>query len=325
MKRIMAYALAMLFSLSIATSAGAQTNDNIWLTASTTAYKTGETVVVTVNASSVTPIQGFTFQIQYDPTCLRPEKASSPIPGMNGLPLPQLTGLVDGSYASTTPQTVNGQLAEVKFTALKGCDTSLYLESAALAVRNAEGFAAPVSNVLIGERNVSLYIDKEVGVQQPAPAESGSVLPLVPPQATQRIPGWTMLMVTAILMIGLLMLGAYRLFQIGTAQQKRKKRKSVPALRKAALQMKRGPQAGKVIPINKLPCLIGRNAQNDICFNDPTMMDRHAKIFAKKGGYYLIDLSGTTVINGRQVMGGTVNIIPGDVIKLGKSVLFVFV
>jgi len=38
---------------------------------------------------------------------------------------------VDGSYASTTPQTVNGVLAEVRFTALQGCQTGLYLESAA--------------------------------------------------------------------------------------------------------------------------------------------------------------------------------------------------
>ena len=158
MKRLIVFVFAILSTLTVTVKASAQTTESIWLTANTTAYKTGETVLVALNASSTTPIQGFTFQIRYDPSCLRPVNASSPIPGMNGLPLPQLTGLVDGSYASTTPQTVSGILAEVKFTALKGCQTGLTLESAALAIRNAEGFAAPLSGVLIGERNLSLIL-----------------------------------------------------------------------------------------------------------------------------------------------------------------------
>jgi hypothetical protein len=78
---------------------------------------------------------------------------------MNALPLPQITGLVDGSYASTTPQTVNGLLAEVRFITLGGCQTNLTLESAALAVRNESGFAAPLAGVTIGEKNIALNID----------------------------------------------------------------------------------------------------------------------------------------------------------------------
>src|SRR5262245_53723177 len=155
---IFACSLAILVATSTIVRVHAQTPEAIWLTASTTAYKTGEIVVATVNASSTTPIQGFTFQIRYEPACLEPVNASSPVSGMNGLPLPQLTGLVDGSYASTIPQAINGVLAEVRFTALKGCETGLYLESAALAVRNPDGFAAPLENVLISERNVSLNI-----------------------------------------------------------------------------------------------------------------------------------------------------------------------
>src|SRR5215207_2428716 len=123
MKRTIAFAFAILFALSVVIRANAQTSDSIWLTANTTSYKTGETVLVALNASSATPIQGFTFQIRYDPSCLLPVNASSPIPGMNGLPLPQLTGLMDGSYASTTPQTVNGLLAEIRFITLGGCQT----------------------------------------------------------------------------------------------------------------------------------------------------------------------------------------------------------
>jgi hypothetical protein len=184
MKRIIvAFSLVILVALGHVFGVQAQSSESIWLVANTTAYKTGQTVIVTVNASTVTPVQGFTFQIRYDSACLRPINASSPIPGMNGLPLPQLTGLVDGSYASTA-QTVNGVLAEVRFTALQGCQTGLSLESAALAVRNTEGFAAPLASVLIGERNVSLKIDREAVAPQSAQPESGSILPR--PAASRR-------------------------------------------------------------------------------------------------------------------------------------------
>lgn len=214
MKRITACILATLVSLVVVINVGAQTPETIWMTASTTAYKTGETVLVIVNAASATPIQGFTFQIRYDPECLRPVNASSPIPGMNGLPLPQLTGLVDGSYASTTPQTVNGVLVEVRFTALKGCQTNLTLESAALAVRNAEGFAAPLAGVLVGERNVPLNIDSEVAVSQSAQPVSGSILPLDPPVVERGFSGWIIGMLI-FLLFGGVGLGAYKFFRIG--------------------------------------------------------------------------------------------------------------
>src|SRR5215216_1927595 len=154
MKSIPAFLLAILLTFILVSNVSAQTTEGIWLTANTTAYKTGETVIVAVNASAATPVQGFTFQIRYDPACLKPINAVSTIPGMNALPLPQLAGLADGSYASTTPQAVNGVLAEVRFTALKGCQTNLILESAALAIRNESGFAAPVPNVVVDQKNV---------------------------------------------------------------------------------------------------------------------------------------------------------------------------
>jgi hypothetical protein len=322
MKRMIASTFAILFALTAVINASAQTAESIWLTASTMAYKTGEAVLVTLNASSTTPMQGFTFQIRYDPACLRPVTASSPIPGMNGLPLPQLTGLVDGSYASTTPQTVNGVLAEVRFTALKGCQTGLTLESAALAIRNAEGFAVPLSSVLIGERYINLFIDSEVGASQPAPAESGSVLPLAPPEAEQGMPGWIIGIVPALL-VCLLMLAAYRRFRNGTAYGAKSSKPSA-GTRKAALHIKHGPQAGKSFALNKFPFVIGRDPQNDICINDPHVIGRHAQIYAERNGYYLRDLGGGTFINGRPVKGSTVVLHAGDVVRLGRSALFVF-
>jgi hypothetical protein len=178
MKSASAFFLAFILTVFATLNASAQSAESIWLTANTTAYKTGETVIVSVNGASATPIQGFTFQIRYDAACLKPVNAASTVPGMNGLPLPQLSGLVDGSYASTTPQLVNGVLAEVRFQALKGCQTNLTLESAALAIRNSAGFAAPLAGVSIGQKNLALNIDKEAVTAQSEIPATGSLLPL---------------------------------------------------------------------------------------------------------------------------------------------------
>lgn len=320
MKSLTAWLLALVLTFAVALNVNAQGNESIWLTANSTAYKTGETVSVLLNASSATPIQGFTFQVRYDPDCLKPVNAVSPIQGMNGLPLPQLRGQVDGSYASTTPQTINGVLAEIRFVALGGCQTNLMLESAALAVRNPEGFAAPLSNVLVGERNVALNIDKEVGVPQTDSSISGSILPLDPPPPTYpEIPGWVIGVLGILLLAGLIF-GATKLFRKRTVPPK----VSPVRVQTPMLQVKHGPQAGKSFALNKLPCMIGRDPYSDIFIDDPHVSSRHAKIFTTNTGYYLMDLSGETFINGQAVRKSPAALKSGDVVRLGKSALFVF-
>lgn len=324
MKRIIVFLVIFLSTFNTVINASAQVAESIWLTASTTTYKTGDIVVVTLNATSVTSIQGFTFQIRYDPSCLKPINASSPILAMSGLPLPQLTGLVDGSYASTIPQTVSGVLAEIRFTALRGCQTGLYLESAALAIRNAEGFAEPLPNVPIGERNISLFIDKEMGTVKSSQSESGSVLPLDPPKAGQGIPGWIIGGVLISLVVAILLLfGVYMVIRVRMPNQARTT-KPFSGTYQAVLHVKHGPLAGRSFTLNKFPVLIGRDPKNDICFDDPHVTNRHAQIHSEKTGYYLRDLGGGTFINGHQVNSSTVVLYPGDVVRLGRSVLFVF-
>jgi type III secretion system (T3SS) inner membrane Yop/YscD-like protein/cohesin domain-containing protein len=319
MKRFTVLLLAILLTFTIVTSVSAQTTEGIWLTANTTAYKTGETVIVAVNASSGTPIQGFTFQIRYDPACLKPLNAASTVPGMNALPLPQISGLADGSYASTTPQTINGVLAEVRFTALKACQTNLTLESAALAIRNASGFAASLPGITISQKEVALSVDKAIGASESV-QPSGTILPLEPPAATGRgIPVWGIGLLVFLFVVGILF-GAYKWFGIGAPAAQKLSTDS----QTATLEVKHGPHAGQSFALTKLPCFIGRDPENEIVLNDPHVIDQHVKIYAANNNYYLMDLGGETFLNGQAVRRSAASLKPGDVVRLGKSALFVF-
>lgn len=330
MKSFTTFILAMIFTVLGVVNVSAQSTESIWLSANTNLFKTQETVLVTVNATSATPIQGFTFQIRYDPSCLKPVNASSTIPGMNALPLPQTSGLVDGSFASTTPQTVNGVLAEVRFTTLGGCNTNLTLESAALAVRNASGFAAPLAGVTLGERNITLSIDKEVAAAQPEVPVTGSVLPLEPTVQNRVMNfGWVVALLAIVFVLGSLFV-IYKYFRLGSKVKPAPQAQARPVQRRTAtakfptLHMQRGPQAGKTIVLNQLPCGIGRDPRNEICLNDPHIGIQHARIFTANNDYYLMDLSGNTFINGQAIRNSSVLLKPGDVVRLGKSALFVF-
>ena len=319
MKSVTAFLLAILLTFTVVAGVSAQTTEGIWLTANNTAYKTGETVIVALNASSATPIQGFTFQIRYDPTCLKPVNAASTIPGMNALPLPQTAGLADGSYASTTPQTVNGVLAEVRFTALKGCQTNLTLESAALAIKNESGFAAPLAGVAIGQKEVALSVSKEAGVAESV-QPSGSILPLEPAAGVKRgLPVWTIGIVAFLLLVGLLF-GAFKFLGIGATAT----HKPSTSTQTASLAIKHGPHAGQSFALSKLPCTIGRDPDNEICLDDPHVIDQHVKIYAANNSYYLMDLGGETFVNGQAIRRSSASLKPGDVVRLGKSALFVF-
>ena len=179
MKFLFSLILLIVSSLTSVFAVNAQTAETIWIQTNATAYKTGETVTTMINATTATPIQGFTAQIRYDPACLQPVNSTSPISGMNGLAVPQTSGLADVSFASTTPQIANGVFAYVRFTALKGCQTSLAIESAALVIRNESGFAVPLTGVNIDQNAIALNIDSAVG--NPQPVVSGDpVLRLAP-------------------------------------------------------------------------------------------------------------------------------------------------
>jgi len=320
MKSFVSIIFAIILSFSTSFAVSAQSPESIWLTTGTTEFKTGETFIVLVNGASVTPIQGFTFQIRYDPACLKPINTSSPISGMNGLSLPQTSGLVDASFASTTPQMANGVLAEVKFQTLGGCQTSLILESAALAVRNAQGFAAPLPGVKLGEANIALNIDSAIGNAQAQPL-SGTPMALDPTGSTSK-PGSSILGI-ALLTIGLVIglgFGIYKFAQKGMGSMQ----SNVSPQQVVAVMFRHGSNAGKKFPLKNLPFMIGRDADNDVCLQDPNILSRHVQIYAANNRYYLRDLGGETYINGKAVRRGSALLNPGDVVRLGKSASFEF-
>jgi hypothetical protein len=204
MKFIFVSILFIVLSLASVFVVNAQSVETIWIQASNNSYKTGETVIATINAVTATPIQGFTAQIRYDPACMLPVNATSPISGMNGLTVPQASGLVDASFASTTPQAANGELAEVRFTTLKGCQTNLTIETAALVIRNESGFAVPLTGVNIDQKAIVLNIDSTVGI--PLPVLSGdSVLPLTPTIFPEPQPfnWWVVILIALLIGIGI--------------------------------------------------------------------------------------------------------------------------
>ena len=203
MKKIAGLILVLVICFASGLAAHAQSAEALWIQPVATAYKTNETVTVMLYGNTTTPIQGFTAQIRYDPACLTALNGTSPVPGMNGLAVPQASGLADVSFASTTPQAANGVLAEVRFTALKGCQTRLHLESGALVVRNESGFAVPISSVTIDQNVVALDIDSAVGSAQPE-ATGDSVLSLRPTDRSAPKPvNWILL--GSLVLVGVLL------------------------------------------------------------------------------------------------------------------------
>ena len=321
MKKTTSLLLAIIFTLSVFFTVSAQAAETIWLTANASAYKTGETVVVAVNAISGTPIQELTFQIRYDPACLQPVSATSPIPGMNGMSLPQTPGLADATFASAAPQTANGILAEVRFLALGECQTALTLESATLAILNPDGLVAPLAGVTVGVNNIALNIGREVGTsQQPSPVAGGTPLPLGPATPPSgQFPSWLIVLFSTLAgVIGVLV-------AVNLLRKPVEYTREMETLPQAAmLSVMQGPQAGKKFQLTNLPCSIGRDSSKEICLNDPQIKDEHSKIFINNDRYYLMELSGATFVNDRLIKKTPALLKPGDIVRLGQGVLVLF-
>lgn len=74
-------------------------------------------------------------------------------------------------------------------------------------------------------------------------------------------------------------------------------------------------------PLEKAVINIGRRSSSDVVLNDPMISRDHIQLRAEQGKYLIFDLSSTggTFVNNRQIRSAVLK--PGDVIRLGKTLL----
>lgn len=93
----------------------------------------------------------------------------------------------------------------------------------------------------------------------------------------------------------------------------------------AQLRAEQGPLTGQTIAISHSPFTLGRSADNDLVVPEPLASRHHARLEARAGRWYLIDLDSAngTLLN-RQRLNGEQVLNAGDLIAIGETV-FAFV
>ncbi len=340
MKHLIAFFLAVILLLSTSLVGFAQAAETIWMETDKDSYNPGEAVTVTIKANSASTVQGFTFNLRYDPACLQPEIPSSLVPGLNYMALPQTDGIVSAIFASTTKINVNGGIASVVFKARSSCQTSLSLVKASLAVAGADGLAASLPGITLGTSSIMITVSgtgaagspvtsqpfdtSTAGTSEPSSSLAGSTPGVLPENSSDS--GSLLYPVSVI--GGLLILGgaAYFLFPILKKRRPAARQKTgTPLTGKASLVIKRGRLAGVSIPVEKYPCRIGSSLENEIRLVESRVAPNHAEILADPQGFTIIDLGSPdgTFINGRLIKNQQSPLHYGDVLRLG-GVLLVF-
>ena len=340
MKQLTAVFLALILAFNVVPGVHAQAAETIWMETSKDAYNAGEDITVTLKANTTTPIQGFTFQLLYDPACLEPSVPTSLIPGLNYMSVPQTAGKVEGIFASTAPLNVNGSLAEVKFKAQASCQTSLKLGKASLAVADASGMAVDLPGVSLGTSSLVLNVSAG-GTLAPTPEPTATAhnLPVVATPThpsiapkTVQTPGaaqastslrWLFvplgLLIALILFVGLIVTVVF----IIRDRQRFSELEPSQEFETATIFIQRGAQAGSTLTIAQFPCRIGSDPSGDICLTDARIAPQHAEILADRQGYTLLDLGSPdgTYLNGKLIKNQQALLKPGDTLRMGGVVM----
>lgn len=84
-------------------------------------------------------------------------------------------------------------------------------------------------------------------------------------------------------------------------------------------------EPGEVLMIDRERIIIGRSSASDVVVEYPDVSRQHASLILAEDGYYLKDLRSTngTYVNGERVLKDVL-LKPGDEIRLGSSVRFIF-
>lgn len=93
----------------------------------------------------------------------------------------------------------------------------------------------------------------------------------------------------------------------------------------ARLVVQAGPNAGQIITLGNTPITMGREALNDVAFNDPEVSRRHIRIIPQGYSYVIEDLNSTngTFVNDQRLTAPVV-LSAGDTIRLGELVVMRF-
>lgn len=339
MKPISAIFLVIIFLFSTVFHANAQSADTIWIEATNQNHAIGEVVTVNLHAVTSTPIQGFAFQLSYDPSCVQPEQPSSSQTGMNSFPLPQETGLVDASFYSAAPQPISGPLTEIKFTLLAVCDATIKLENASLMILDETGIAHQLDGITLGTNMISLSTgnipaadvseeaqsDGDTSLVPLQPASTLVSVPVVtePPLPGNYLPYWfgamlSIALIVIIFLVGLFFFIKHRTRAIRLAYQ--------PVTGIPVLYIEGGPRTGEFVEVTHSPFQIGRDTACELYLNDQRISRHHAQIITNRSGYCVVDLGSknSTRVNGRSVSDRVVPLKPGDMVQLGKHISLIF-
>jgi len=343
MKPISIIFLAIIFLFSTVFHVNAQSADTIWIEAINQSYTVGEVVTVNLYGMTSIPIQGFAFQLSYDPACVQPEQPSSSQTGMNSFPLPQETGLVDASFYSSAPQPISGPLTEIKFTTLAVCETTIKVENASLMILDETGIARPLEGVILGISTISLSVENSMSIPTAVVLEGAksdgdtSSAPVVQPVSTllpvpvptelpmsnSFLPDWFGAILSITLVVIAILIGVFffiknRSHTVKSAYQ--------PVNGIPVLYIEQGPRAGEFVEVINSPFQIGRDAACELYLNDKRISRRHAQIITNHSGWYVVDLGSknSTLVNGKFINDRVMPLKPGDMIQLGKHISLVF-
>lgn len=89
------------------------------------------------------------------------------------------------------------------------------------------------------------------------------------------------------------------------------------ALAEGALRVIAGRQEGREILLDKPRITFGHDERNDVYMSDAGIAPRHAEIRAEGGGYAIVPVNGTVLVNQAQVTHHTLQ--PGDEIQIGAA------
>ena len=165
---------ALALTLAVAPGQTAGNPNSIWLSRDTATLSDGQPLRVTVMANSNTDIQGFSFKLAYDPTCLTVQGSQIRLQGLANMSMKQPAGAVEGIYTSTQPLTANGAMVDVLFAAAQACDTSVALESASLMALDENRIAVGLPGITVD--NTLLPLSTTNAASNPANAQSIAVL-----------------------------------------------------------------------------------------------------------------------------------------------------